>query len=120
MGVEKQLHLIGIINDSDKYWLLKNCNSFAFPSLAEGFGLPVIEAMSLGKPVFLSHLTSLPEVGGPEAYYWKSFEPSSMIDVYQSGMKTYDELKAAREIEWAAQFSWSKAAESYLNLYESI
>ena len=122
LGLNNQLHLPGTINDAEKYWLFKNCKAFVFPSLSEGFGLPVVEAMSLGKPVFLSHLSSLPEIGGKEAYYWVNFEPQHIIDVYEKGMKDFskDIEKEKRSIEWSKQFSWENAAKAYLNLYENV
>ena len=90
--------------------------------MAEGFGLPVVEAMSLGKPVFLSNLTCLPEIGGKEAYYWKNFEPNYMIETFEKGLKDFaeDTEKAHRSINWAKQFSWENAAKAYLNLYENV
>ncbi|MGQ0828693.1 MAG: glycosyltransferase family 4 protein [Bacteroidota bacterium] len=122
MGVSDRLHLPGAVDDNAKYWLYKNCSAFVFPSLSEGFGLPVVEAMSLGKPVFLSNFTSLPEVGGIEAYYWKNFEPKYMIDVFEKGMADFnsDKEKAKRSIDWSKQFSWEDAAKAYLKLYEEI
>ncbi len=121
-GVSKQLHFPGIINDDEKYWLFKNCKAFVFPSLREGFGLPVVEAMSLGKPVFLSNLTSLPEIGGAEAFYWHNFEPQHIVDVFEKGMKDFvlDKGKPERSINWAKQFSWENAAKAYLHLYETL
>lgn len=121
-GVQDRLLLVGTVDDNNKYWLYKNCMAFAFPSLSEGFGLPVVEAMSLGKPVFLSNLTSLPEVGGAEAYYWKNFEPQHMIDVFERGMNEFfsDKNKIQRSINWAKQFSWEAAAKAYLKLYETV
>lgn len=120
LGVAARLHLIGTVTDEEKFWLYQNCAAFVFPSLAEGFGLPVVEAMSVGKPVFLSDLTSLPEIGGREAYYWKNFEPQTMIEVFETGRRDFSEEKAARSITWANQFSWERAAAEYLKLYEEI
>lgn len=122
LGVRKQLHTPGTIDDAQKYWLYKNCKAFVFPSLSEGFGLPVVEAMSLGKPVFLSKLSSLPEIGGKEAYYWNNFEPQHMVEVFEKGIKdfTADKEKAQRSIDWAKQFSWENAAKAYLKLYENV
>lgn len=122
LGVYDRLNLIGTVGDDAKYWLYKNCKAFVFPSLTEGFGLPVVEAMSLGKPVFLSNLTSLPEIGGQEAYYWKNFEPQSMIEIFEKGLIDFssDINKTNRSIEWSKQFSWENAARSYLKLYEEI
>ena len=122
MGVAKQLHTPGTIDDAEKYWLYQNCKAFVFPSLSEGFGLPVVEAMSLGKPVFLSKLSSLPEIGGKEAFYWNNFEPQHMIDMFEKGIKdfTADKEKRNRSINWAKQFSWENAAKAYINLYENL
>ncbi len=121
-GVGGQIHFPGTIDDPAKYWLYKNCKAFVFPSLAEGFGLPVVEAMSLGKPVFLSDLTSLPEIGGVEAYYWKNFDPLHIIEVFENGMLNFDadSEKPSRSINWAKQFSWENSAKAYLDLYEKV
>lgn len=122
IGVAKQILLPGTINDAIKYWLYKNCQAFVFPSLTEGFGLPVVEAMSLGKPVFLSNLTSLPEIGGTEAYYWNDFSPEHVVEIFEKGLSNFanDPEKAERSITWAKQFSWENAAKAYLDLYEKV
>jgi glycosyltransferase involved in cell wall biosynthesis len=122
MGVSSQVHMLGIVSDDLKFTLYQHCYAFVFPSLSEGFGLPVIEAMLFGKPVFLSNNTCLPEIGGSEAFYWKNFNAEDMLQVFEAGMKTYhnDHEKAARIKAHAAQFSWEKAASAYLKLYEQI
>jgi glycosyltransferase involved in cell wall biosynthesis len=119
-GVADRVVLPGGVTDEQKHWLFANAEAFVFPSLAEGFGLPVIEAMSLGKPVFLSTRTSLPETGGSEAFYWDDFEPDAMRDVFVRGMEAYraDPGKEARIRAWASRFSWDRAASEYLALYE--
>lgn len=121
-NVNSRLHLVGAVSDDSKYWLYKNCKAFVFPSLTEGFGLPVVEAMSLGKPTFLSKVSSLPEVGGSEAYYWQNFEPQHIIGTVEKGLDnfTLDKEKANRSISWASQFSWENAAKAYLKLYQEI
>jgi glycosyltransferase involved in cell wall biosynthesis len=118
-GVRDRVILPGSVSDEEKYWLFANAEAFVFPSLAEGFGLPVIEAMSLGKPVFLSTRTSLPETGGAEAFYWDELDPEAMRGVFERGMRAYQEdpAKAARIQAWAARFSWERAAREYLALY---
>ncbi len=114
-----RLIMPGIITDQEKFWLYSNCDAFLFPSLTEGFGLPVLEAMNLGKPVFLFNGSSLPEIGGPEAYYWQTFDPHEMNAVFMNGMSTYyaDADKKNRMITWSEQFSWTRAANDYLQLY---
>jgi glycosyltransferase involved in cell wall biosynthesis len=122
LNVLERLIMPGPVSDSDKSWLYKNCRAFMFPSIAEGFGLPVIEAMSFGKPVFLSTHTSLPEIGGVEAYYFDSFEPQSMTHIFAQGMKDFsqDLEKKNRLKRYAETYSWTKAAKQYIDLYKSI
>ncbi|GAA3977144.1 glycosyltransferase family 4 protein [Mucilaginibacter dorajii] len=109
----------GLISDADKAWYYENCEAFIFPSIAEGFGLPVIEAMHFGKPVFLSTHTSLPEIGGEAAWYFANFEPKHMQDTFLKGMLEYQavDLKTAIMTR-AAKFDWAKTAGQYLDLYE--
>nr|WP_158265208.1 glycosyltransferase family 1 protein [Blastopirellula marina] len=118
-GVADRVILPGPISDQQRQWLYENCESFVFPSLTEGFGLPPIEAMTVGKPVFLARRTSLPEVGGNKAFYWDDFSAEHMLGVYRQGMQTYqtnpsyaEQLKQA-----AARFCWQSAARQYVDLY---
>lgn len=122
LKVANRLHLIGNVTEEEKFHLYNNCTAFVFPSLAEGFGLPAVEAMSVGKPVFLSNLTSLPEVGGTEAYYWKSFDTEHLFETVENGLLDFytDKEKVNRQMEWVKQFSWENAAKAYLHLYRSF
>ncbi len=117
-GCLARVHITGPVTDDDKAWYYENCSAFVFPSIAEGFGLPVIEAMHFGKPVFLSKFTSLPEVGGDAAYYFDNFEPTHMQNVFENGMKDFSDRNRAQEImDQAAKFSWERAANQYLDIY---
>ena len=123
LKVDDRLWITGKIDDLPKKYYLQNCRAFVFPSLLEGFGIPPIEAMTYGKPVFLSKLTSLPEIGGDQAYYWKDFDPQHMAGLIREGLARYDsdpERYALDAKERAASFDWSKAARSYLKLYRQI
>jgi glycosyltransferase involved in cell wall biosynthesis len=122
LGVSEQVILTGVVSEDEKNWLYRNCEAFLFPSIAEGFGLPVIEAMSYGKPVFCSNLTSLPEIGGPHAYYFSSFDPHYMADVVKKGMDEYysNPQKEVEIKKWASRFSWEGAAKDYLKIYNSL
>jgi len=80
----------GKINAEEKQYYLQNCSAFVFPSLLEGFGIPPIEAMRFGKPIFLSKLTSLPEIGGDKAFYWDTFDAKDMATIFTNGMHTFE------------------------------
>ena len=117
-GCADRVIITGTISEEDKAWYYKNCAAFVFPSIAEGFGLPVIEAMHFGKPVFLSTYTSLPEIGGDAAYYFDSFEPEAMQKVFAKGMYEFEENNMRQKvIDHASQFDWQKTARQYLALY---
>jgi len=121
-GVEGRLHLMGAISEAEKHWMLKHCAAFLFPSLAEGFGLPVLEAMQYGKPVFLSTHTSLPEIGGKQAYYFNSeFDCCAMQEEFIAGMGHYTSHPQQSLLlrEHADKFSWDEAALEYIRLYNT-
>lgn len=120
-GVEKRLVFTGPVTENDKQWYMKNCEAFLFPSLTEGFGAPVVEAMYFGVPIFLSRFTSLPEIGGDVCYYFSSFEKDAMLQTMQEGLKHYKETNAAELIKKrAALFNWQNAATDYLHIYRSL
>lgn len=120
-SVADRVKIIGPISEQEKYWYYSHCEAFLFPSIAEGFGLPVVEAMSLGKPVFLSTHTSLPEIGGPHAYYFRNFDPASMQEELVRGLDNFSAMKKEAKIKnWAHQFSWEHAATAYWDIYHSL
>lgn len=112
--------LTGKVSDEAKQYYMQNCTAFLFPSIREGFGLPPIEAMKFDKPVFLSNLTSLPEIGGDAAFYWDNFDPNYMKDFLFSNLEAFNTNKPfyLEKIRTRASFfSWEKAAKEYLELY---
>lgn len=119
-GLGDRFFLIGTIEETHKVWYYQNASAFLFPSLLEGFGLPVAEAMSMGLPLFISDKTSLPEIGGNDAYYFKSFEAEAMRDVFVSGMKDFTPEKRQRLIERSKMFDWKKASDAYLAIYDRL
>ena len=122
-GLQNQVFLTGKVSDQAKQYFMKNCTAFLFPSIREGFGLPPIEAMSFGKPVFLSDKTSLPEIGGDIATYWTNFDPEYMKAVLFDGLDHFNSNKNEIEIllkKRAASFDWKIAASEYLKIYNEI
>ncbi|OYU48743.1 MAG: hypothetical protein CFE31_09890 [Rhizobiales bacterium PAR1] len=70
----------GFVSDFQKYCILRMSRFFVFPSFFEGFGIPVLEAMSVGTPVLASYSSSIPEVGGDDCLY---FDPQSVEDLVE-------------------------------------
>lgn len=120
-GVEGRVKITGPISDDDRAWYYKNCEAFVFPSIAEGFGLPVIEAMHFGKPVFVSTRTSLPEIAGNCAYYFENFDPTEMQRVFNAGLEDFHKNSPSPKIiTHAESFNWNKTAKQYLQLYHEV
>jgi glycosyltransferase involved in cell wall biosynthesis len=121
-GVEDRVIFAGPVSENDKQWYFKNCSAFVFPSIAEGFGLPVVEAMYFGKPVLLSTFTSLPEIGGAAAYYFNSFDPDEMQDTLIKSLHDYESDPGRKQLirERAGFFNWDAAALQYREIYERL
>jgi glycosyltransferase involved in cell wall biosynthesis len=123
LHVGHRVHIVKNISDEEKWALIQNCESMCHPSLAEGFGIPPIEAMYFGKPVFLSNLTSLPEIGGKVAYYFTSFETEEMVSVYKKGMSEYNsdkKLTSEQLTNWAKKYDYLEMAKNYMELYKRV
>ncbi len=121
LKVDNSLRMLGNISEMEKSWYYRNCYAFALPSIAEGFGLPVAEAMSVGKPVFLSDRTALPEIGSDVAFYFRNFSASHMQHVFSEGMQQYKRDQMHHAIRQRSEsFCWDKAATEYINIYRSL
>ena len=121
IDVSERVKMIGPVSEEEKYWYIKNAEAFLFPSISEGFGLPPIEAMRLGKPVFLSTSTSLPEIGGDKAYYFENFEAAHMQEVLKQGLEDYYKNNRKQEIiKWSNQFTWKEAVSKYVEVYQRV
>lgn len=123
MKLEYRVHFLKNASEEEKYALIQKCEAMCHPSIAEGFGIPPIEAMVFGKPVFLSRYTSLPEVGGDVANYFDNFEPESMASLFKEKMKFYYENRdseIAQIKQWAQQFDYKVMAKNYLDFYHKI
>jgi len=122
LQVTDRLHVTGPITEEQKFTYLKHCVLFAFPSIAEGFGLPVIEAMYFGKKVLLSKHTCLPEIGGHEAFYFDRLDEEYLVEFGEKEIQKIVALPSReKEIkDWASQFTWEKAAKEYIKLYRAL
>ncbi len=120
LGLTGRVKLLGEVSEEEKNWLYKNCNAFVFPSLSEGFGLPVVEAMHFGKPIITSKITSLPEIGGKLTSLINSFDAEEIKSVIEKCISEHSEDKKNALIKRASSFSWNNAAESYISFYKTI
>ena len=110
------------VNDSDMTLLYKNALVFVFPSLYEGFGLPILEAFNCGCPVAASNRSSLPEIAGNAAAYFNPEDISSITDAINNIIAddgTKEKMKK-NGFEQLKKFSWEKTAEKTLDVYNSI
>ena len=104
--------LTGFVPDGQLAALYERCALFAYPSLGEGFGLPVLEAMAAGAPVLTSDRSSLPEVGGDAVAYCDPTDEAAVAAALACLLGDPGELQRLRAAgpRRAAQFSWSKTA----------
>lgn len=120
LRLEDRFILLGKITESEKRWLYANCAAFVFPSLLEGFGIPVVEAMSYGRPLILSDKTSIPEIGGSEAAYFKSFKGHHMAECVLQEIERFNDQKAQKLMDRAKEFNWNNSAAQYYALYSEL
>ncbi len=121
-GVEGRVHLIGFVDDADLPALYSAAEVFAFPSLYEGFGLPVLEAMACGTPVVTSDLSSLPEVAENAALLIDPLDVEALADALRRLLVDSDlrqQLIEAGQTR-ARQFTWSRAARELLDIYRRM
>lgn len=117
-----QIHFIGYVNDSDLPALYSAAEVFVFPSLYEGFGLPVLEAMACGTPVIASRSSSIPEVVGDAAILVDPIDVDSIAAGIERAL--CDPAMAAtlrsHGVARARAFSWERAARETLELYQRV
>lgn len=109
----------GFIPDSDLPALYSGASAFVYPSLYEGFGFPVLEAMACGTPVVTSNISSLPEVAGSAGVL---VDPTSSQDIASGITRALKDAKAfrAKGLKQAAKFTWANTAQQTLAVYHQI
>jgi glycosyltransferase involved in cell wall biosynthesis len=122
LGIGDEVRVLGFQTNEALRALIKNANFLVFPSLFEGFGMPVLEAFGAGCPVLCARITSLPEVAGDAAVYFDPTKIDSLVDVFDQvlrGNVDRDELIAKGKAQ-VQRFSWDstfrETAEEYAKL----
>lgn len=120
LGLSSQVILTGYVSDEELIWLYRNCFANLYPSVFEGFGLPVLEGMQFGAPTVSSNATSMPEVTGDAALLLPPGDlalwTQSMLDLAATpGMR--EQLSRAA-LARARQFDWQRSAQGVLEIYQ--
>lgn len=119
LGIQDKVFFIGSLSEEQLASHYKGALALLFPSLYEGFGLPILEAMSYGCPVITSNMSSMPEVGGSAALY---VDPSNINDLaekmhlVESSSNLRDQLRVLG-LNRVKEFSWRKTAEKTMEVY---
>jgi alpha-1,3-rhamnosyl/mannosyltransferase len=110
---------LGFVDRRDLDALVAGAAVFAYPSIEEGFGLPVLEAMALGAPVVTSLGTATAEVGGDAAVLVEPMDAPAITTAIDGLLADPDERERRRAagLARAATYSWTRAAASYVELY---
>jgi glycosyltransferase involved in cell wall biosynthesis len=120
LGLETEVIFPGYVPQDDLPTLLSGACFFVFPSLYEGFGLPVLEAMACGTPVLCSNVSSLPEVAGNVALLVDPLDVESMAEAMNRLLQD-EGLRAQlveRGFQQVRQFSWDRCARETLTVLE--
>jgi glycosyltransferase involved in cell wall biosynthesis len=115
-----QLLFTGFVPDRELSALYRLCGLFVFPSLYEGAGLPILEAMSCGAPVIGSNISSVPEILGDSRSTFDPSDPADVAACLQRTLESDEELERLRRVsaERAAHFTWDRVARKAVEGYE--
>lgn len=123
LDLTNRVEMTGYVSDQEKTNLLLSAGVYCQPSIYEGFGLSVLEAMAMGVPVVCGHNSALPEVSGDAAIYANVLDPTDLA----SKLRKVLEMKADERkrivlmgFKQAGKFSWDKTAKETYEVYKNI
>ncbi len=122
LGIDDRVCWLGALSGEDLPALYTAADAFVFPSLYEGFGLPVIEAMACGTPVVCANTSSLPEVAGDAALLFDPTQAEAMVAALRRMLNDADVRADLRRrgLAQAVRFSWARTAQETLALYRTF
>jgi len=122
LNLNERVFSLGFLPDQELKAILLKAQIFCFPSFAEGFGLPPLEAFRAGVPVIAANGTSLPEICSDSALFFEPYDYNDLANKINFLSENPNELKyySQKGIERAKQFTWEKSAKSLLKLFESF
>jgi glycosyltransferase involved in cell wall biosynthesis len=117
-----RIRRIGYVDERDLAALYSAATVFVYPSYYEGFGLPILEAMSCGTPVIASNTSSMPEIGSGAALYFDPTDARQLTALLLgvTGDENLQNELSRKGIERAGEFSWDKTARATLKIYEEL
>ncbi|MBD2232054.1 glycosyltransferase family 4 protein [Phormidium tenue] len=121
LGYEDCVHFLGFLSQAELIAVWQGCKGLIFPSLYEGFGIPILEAMWFDKPIACSSIGSLPEVGGDATVYFDPRKPESIADAI-AAVAHNDELTTQlrrRARQQLQTFSQRSMTEQYLDVFRA-
>jgi glycosyltransferase involved in cell wall biosynthesis len=121
LGIDKQLHYLQNVNDEEMVSLYNAAAAFAFPSLYEGFGLPLLEAMACGTPVITADNSSLPEIAGDAAWQVGAEDRAGWVQALTQVLtdETLRERMRRQGLQRASEFTWHRCAQETLDAYRA-
>jgi len=120
-GLDGRVRILTGIEDDHLCRLYNQASAFLYPSLYEGFGIPLLEAMACGCPVIASRIPSTMEVAGECPVYFEPGDREGTIDAFERILaEGRDSERTRAGIEWAKEFSWDRTAAGTLNVYREL
>ena len=121
-GIRNDIILTGYVSNEVLSCLYRDAIAFAYISFYEGFGLPILEAMSFGKAVICSDQSSMPEVGGDAVEYCNPYDIESIMNAMESIIDNdnYRKCLEGRAVVQANKFSYKRTAEEILRIYDQF
>ncbi|MEK7536209.1 MAG: glycosyltransferase family 1 protein [Patescibacteria group bacterium] len=122
-NAQKYVELLGYVPDDKIKTLYKNSIAFVFPTLAEGFGLPPMEAINSGTLAVVSNIPVLKEVYEDSVLYFDTMDTNSIVKALQNVLKISNEDRdkmIKKSQKFLKKYSWQKMAKETLNIYESV
>lgn len=123
LGLEKNIRILRVDRFQDMPLFYGLAEFMIFPSLREGFGLPLVEAMACGVPTIASRATSLVEVGGEATRFIDPYDPSDIAEAMKEVLENKNGIRetlVTRGFEQAKKFTWQKHAEGVVELYKKL
>ena len=122
LGLQTHVHFLGFVPDEDLVALYQLARASVYPSLFEGFGFPVLEAMASGCPVVTANCSSMPEVAGDAAVL---VDPTSVESIADGVARVWDDGNLRRDLvcrglNRAAVFTWEETARRTVRLYDQV